>query len=248
MIPVRVLTAAVGPASAVARWRHAGLLTTPAAFLLALLLPLTGWTHGVADRDSLFLIHNVGPAVVPYAWLGAKHMVTGIDHLLYLAGIIFFLYRLREVAGYVTLFALGHSTTLLLGVLGGVHANTQLVDAIIGLSVAYKAFENIGGFRVLGLRPNPRLAVFVFGLFHGFGLATKLQAFALSREGLAVNIVAFNVGVELGQIVALTVMLLAFNLWRKRGRFLQHAFLANWVLMTAGFVLMGWHLAGYLRA
>src|ERR1700730_3624085 len=116
---------------------------------------------------------------------GAKHMVTGYDHLLFLVGVIFFLYRLKDVVQYVSLFTIGHSTTLLAGVLGGIHANSYLVDAIIGLSVVYKAFDNVDGFkRVLGFQPNTKVAVLLFGLFHGFGLATKLQEFALSPKGL----------------------------------------------------------------
>lgn len=202
--------------------------------------------HGIADEDTRFLLTNDGPAVLTYAYLGAKHMVTGIDHLLFLAGVIFFLFRLKDVATYVTLFALGHSTTLLIGVLGGVHADPFLVDAIIGLSVSYKALENMGGFRVMGLSPNPKVAVTLFGLVHGFGLATKLQSVALSPDGLIINILAFNVGVELGQILALTTMLVVFTLWRKRGQFAAHAFAANWLLLTAGFVLIGLHLTGYM--
>ena len=217
-------------------------------FGAALLLPALCFAHGVADRDTLFLITNRGPAPWPYMYLGAKHMVTGVDHLLYLAGIIFFLHRFRDVALYVSLFAIGHSITLLVGVLGDIHADSRLVDAIIGLSVAYKAFENIGGFKALGIQPDPRAAVLLFGLFHGFGLATKLQQFSLSPDGLVINMVSFNVGVELGQIVALTAMLLAFTLWRKRGQFGKHAFAANFVLMAAGFVLMGFHLREYFMS
>ncbi len=217
------------------------------ALLAALLLwPLLGEAHDVARRDSQFLVQNTGPAVLTYLYLGAKHMVTGVDHLLYLAGVIFFLYHLRDVAVYVTLFALGHSSTLLLGVLGGIQADASLVDAVIGLSVSYKPFENMGGFRSIGIEPNPKVAVTVFGLFHGFGLATKLQAYNLSPDGLIVNIVSFNVGVEIGQLIALTAMLAVFTVWRRGGRFERHAFAANWVLMTAGFVLMGLHLREYL--
>ena len=142
-------------------------------------------------------------------YLGAKHMVTGYDHLLFLVGVIFFLYRLRDILLYVSLFTVGHSVTLLVGALGGVRANAYLIDAIIGLSIVYKAFENMGGFRAIGIQPNTRAAVLVFGLFHGFGLATKLQEYALSRNGLVTNIVSFNVGVEIGQILALTAVLLA---------------------------------------
>src|SRR6185436_7529565 len=100
------------------------------------------------------------------------HMVTGYDHLLFLVGVIFFLYRLKDIIQYVSLFTIGHSLTLLVGVLGGVHANAYIIDAIIGLSVVYKAFDNLGGFqRILGFQPNTRVAVLIFGLFHGFGLA-----------------------------------------------------------------------------
>src|SRR5512139_3718949 len=142
------------------------------------------YAHGIAGEDQAFLLRATGPHIGPYVYLGAKHMVTGYDHLLFLAGVIFFLYRLKDVALYVTLFAVGHSTTLLLGVLAGWHVDAFLVDAVIGLSVVYKAFENIGGFRRLGFEPNTRAAVLFFGFFHGLGLATKLQDLALSRDGL----------------------------------------------------------------
>jgi hypothetical protein len=173
-------------------------------------------------------------------------MVTGYDHLLFLVGVIFFLYRLKDVVQYVSLFTIGHSVTLLVGVLGGVHANSYIIDAIIGLSVVYKAFDNIDGFkRFLGIQPNTRWAVLIFGLFHGFGLATKLQEFALSQNGLVANIVSFNVGVEIGQVLALTAVLIALSYWRTRDGFLRHAFVTNTALMTGGFILTGYQLAGY---
>ena len=175
-------------------------------------------------------------------------MVTGYDHLLFLAGVIFFLYRLKDVALYVTLFAIGHSTTLLLGVLAGWHVDAFLVDAVIGLSVVYKAFENIGGFRRLGFEPSTRAAVLFFGFFHGLGLATKLQDLALSRDGLVTNMISFNVGVEIGQLLALGLMLIAFNLWRRSGGFFRHAFAGNVALMAAGFVLAGFQLTGFFTA
>lgn len=183
---------------------------------------------------------------VAFLYLGAKHMVTGYDHLLFLFGVIFFLYRLRDVTAYVTLFALGHSATLLFGVLSGTHVNAHLVDAIIGLSVVYKGLDNIGAFRrLVGFQPDTKLAVLVFGFFHGFGLATKLQDFALPREGLVANLVAFNVGVELGQVLALGVILIAMGYWRRTAGFREHAFAANVFLMASGFVLVGYQLTGY---
>jgi hypothetical protein len=202
--------------------------------------------HGVAADDAAFVATNEGPAIGPFMYLGAKHMVTGYDHLLFLVGVLFFLYRLRDVVQYVSLFTLGHSFTLLLGVLGGVQANAYIVDAIIGLSVVYKAFDNMDGFRrVLGFQPNTKWAVLIFGLFHGFGLATKLQEYALSGDGLITNMVSFNLGVEAGQILALMGVLIALGFWRTRPGFLEHAFAANTLLMAGGFVLTGYQVAGY---
>jgi hypothetical protein len=212
-----------------------------------MLLPLLANAHGVAAGDAKFVQANQGAAVGPYLYLGAKHMVTGYDHLLFLVGVIFFLYRLKDVFLYVSLFTLGHSITLLGGVLGGIYANAHLIDAVIGLSVVYKAFDNMDGFkRFLGFQPDTRLAVLIFGLFHGFGLATKLQEFTLSQEGLVANIVSFNVGVEIGQALALTAVLIGLSYWRTHKGYLQHALLTNTALMTGGFILTGYQLAGYL--
>src|SRR5690349_6845615 len=195
--------------------------------------------HGVSGKDAVYLQGLNGPAIGPLMYLGAKHMVTGYDHLLFLVGVIFFLYRLKDVLLYVSLFTLGHSLTLLFGVLGGFHANAYIIDAVIGLSVVYKAFENMGGFeRVIGFRPNTRAAVMVFGLFHGFGLATKLQELTLSPNGLVTNIVSFNIGVEIGQFLALTAILIGLTYWRTRPGFMRHAFATNTMLMTGGFILM----------
>jgi hypothetical protein len=204
--------------------------------------------HGVSDKDARFLLSLNGSAIIPLMYLGAKHMVTGYDHLLFLVGVIFFLYRLKDIVQYVSLFTVGHSVTLLAGALGGIRANAHIVDAIIGLSIVYKAFENMGGFKALGFQPNTRAAVLVFGLFHGFGLATKLQEYSLSRNGLVTNIVSFNVGVEIGQFLALTAVLLALAYWRTQSGYLRHAYATNAALMTAGFVLVGYQLTGYVTA
>jgi hypothetical protein len=214
--------------------------------LVGVLWPSAAFAHGVSARDADFVQSIDGVAIAPFLYLGAKHMVTGYDHLLFLVGVIFFLYRLKDVLLYVSLFTLGHSLTLLGGVLGDVRANAHIIDAIIGLSVVYKAFENMGGFARLGFRPNTRAAVTVFGLFHGFGLATKLQEFALPQNGLVANIVSFNIGVELGQLLALTAILIGLTYWRTKRGFLSHAFATNTALMAGGFVLMGYQLTGYL--
>jgi hypothetical protein len=218
-----------------------------AALVLLTVLAPDALAHNVSKRDAAFVVSNQGQAIGPFLYLGAKHMVTGYDHILFLVGVIFFLYRLKDVVLYVSLFTIGHSLTLLAGVLGGIHANAYIVDAIIGFSVVYKAFDNMKGFkRLFGVQPNTKLAVLIFGLFHGFGLATKLQEFSLSPNGLVTNIVSFNVGVEIGQMLALTAVFIGLSYWRTRSGFLRHAFATNTLLMMGGFILVGYQLTGYM--
>ena len=217
-----------------------------AAVLSLLLASVPLLAHNVALKDADFLKQSHGTQIIPFIYLGAKHMVTGYDHLLFLFGVIFFLYKLKDVAIYVTCFAVGHSITLLTGVLSGIHLNPYIIDAIIGLSVVYKAFDNLDGFRTwFGFQPNTKLTVLIFGLFHGFGLATKLQDLHLSPDGLIGNMLSFNVGVEIGQLIALSVILMAMTWWRSTNGFLRNAVTANVVVMTLGFILMGYQLAGY---
>lgn len=226
------------------RWSRA----SHAWLLLTLIFTAsTAWAHGVSESDADFLANVAGVQILPFIYLGAKHMVTGYDHLLFLCGVIFFLYRMKDIGVYVTLFAVGHSTTLLLGVLNGWHINAYVVDAIIGLSIVYRAFDNLGGFRtVFGIQPNKKAAVLIFGFFHGLGLATKLQDFALSPDGLVPNMIAFNVGVEIGQLLALSLILIAMRYWRTTGSFVRHAFTSNFVLMACGFMLAGYQFTGFL--
>ncbi len=224
-----------------------GLLLAVTLLSFSLLFALNVSAHKIGGGDQAFLEQSSGAQVIPYIYLGAKHMVTGFDHLLYLAGVIFFLVRIRDVAVFVSLFALGHSITLLWGVLAGWHVNPYLVDSIIGLSVVYKAFENLGGFRAyFNSWLDMRVAVFLFGLVHGLGLATKLQDLKISQDGLIANMISFNVGVELGQLVALTFLIMVFGLLRRSNQFQRNTILANTVLMMTGFVLVGYQLTGYL--
>ncbi|HEA53154.1 MAG: HupE/UreJ family protein [Marinobacter sp.] len=221
-----------------------GLLLFATAFV-SLFFSTLLFAHGVEEGDALFIEQASGAQLLPFIYLGAKHMVTGYDHLLFLAGVIFFLYRMKDVGIYVTLFAVGHSVTLLYGVLSETNVNAYMVDAIIGFSVVYKAMDNLGAFRRwFGFQPNTKAAVLIFGFFHGFGLATKLQDFTLSEDGLVANILAFNVGVEIGQLMALSVILIAMNFWRRTDFFPRQALAANVLLMSAGFMLMGYQLTG----
>ena len=219
----------------------------PAVAWSALVLcAVTALGHAISEDDAGYVQALDGPAIPAFAYLGAKHMVTGIDHLLFLVGVVFFLYRMKDVLLYVSLFTLGHSITLLAGVLGEWRVDAHVVDAIIGLSVVYKAFENMGGFeRVFGFSPNARLAVLVFGLFHGLGLATKVQELALSDNGLVTNLVSFNIGVELGQFTALVGVVGLLLWWRRQASFERSAFAVNGMLMTAGFVLTEYQIAGW---
>jgi hypothetical protein len=215
--------------------------------LLILAATARGEAHGVSGLDALFLQGITGAAIGPLMYLGAKHMVTGYDHLAFLVGVIFFLYRLKDVALYVSLFTIGHSVTLLAGVLGRIEANPYIVDAIIGLSVVYKALDNMGVFpTVFGVQPDARVAVLGFGFVHGFGLATKLQVFTLPANGLVANIVSFNVGVELGQLAALAGVFALLTVWRARPGYRRHAFATNTMLMAVGLLLIGYQLTGYV--
>lgn len=241
-----------GEARSRRRWRPARRWARVAALVLVALLAVAVdglAAHDVASDDGAFLSSLDGPAVGPLTYLGAKHMFTGYDHVLFLVGVVFFLYGMRDVVTYVSLFTVGHSLTLLAGVFWEVRADAYLVDAVIGLSVAYKAFDNLDGFRrILGVQPNTKLAVLVFGLFHGFGLATTVQEYGLAENGLLTNLLSFNVGVEVGQVLALVGVLLALNYWRSRKSFSKHAFAANVALMAGGFLLTGYQLGGFLAA
>ncbi len=215
------------------------------SLLPALFLSNAALAHAVAEGDKGYIQEISGVHLLPFVYLGAKHMVTGYDHILFLLGVVFFLYRAKHVALYVSLFALGHSTTMLLGVYFNVGINSYLIDAIIGLSVVYKALDNMGAYqRWFGFQPNTKVATLVFGLFHGFGLSTKIIEYQISPDGLVPNLLAFNVGVEIGQIVALTAILIAMGFWRRTAGFWRHAYAANVVIMTAGFVLIGYQLTG----
>ncbi|QJR00991.1 HupE/UreJ family protein [Sphingobium yanoikuyae] len=157
---------------------YAAVFTALAFFVVDVAL-----AHGVAEGDKGYIEETTGPQIGAFLYLGAKHMVTGYDHLLFLFGVIFFLYRMREVASYVTLFAIGHSTTLIAGVLLGTNVSAYLVDAIIGLSVVYKALDNLGAFqRWFGFQPNTKAAVLIFGFFHGFPASPRVRT-ARSRAG-----------------------------------------------------------------
>jgi hypothetical protein len=226
------------------RWRPA------LSVLLALLiLPLLGGevlAHAVAEGDKGYIQEITGINLVPFVYLGAKHMVTGYDHILFLLGVIFFLYRLRDIGIYVSLFALGHSMTMLLGVYFNIEVNSYIVDAIIDLSVVYKALDNMGAFqRWFGVQPNTKAATLIFGFFHGFGLSTKIIDYNISPDGLLPNLLAFNVGVEVGQLLALATILIVMGYWRRTPSFWRHAYTANVVMMTAGFVLIGYQLTGW---
>lgn len=216
------------------------------AFLVLAVVPALAFAHAVAEGDKGYIEEISGVHLLPFVYLGAKHMVTGYDHLLFLAGVIFFLYRARHIALYVSLFAVGHSVTMLYGVYGGVSVNAYLIDAVIGLSVVYKALDNLGAYqRWFGFQPDTKAATLLFGLVHGFGLAAKVQEYQISRDGLLPNLIAFNVGVELGQLLALGAILIAMGFWRRSEGFLHHAYTANVALMCAGFVLAGYQLVGF---
>ena len=205
--------------------------------------------HNVTEGDAGYIQEIWGVHIIPFMYLGAKHMVTGYDHILFLLGVVFFLYRMKDVGIYVSLFALGHSTTMLLGVWFGWGINAYIIDAIIGLSVVYKALDNLGAYqRWFGFQPNTKAATLIFGFFHGTGLATKILDYEIASEGLLANLLAFNVGVEIGQLLALAVILIVMGYWRKSPNFFRQAYTVNVVMMSMGFILMGYQITGYFVA
>lgn len=205
--------------------------------------------HNVTVGDKGYIQEISGFKLMPFIYLGAKHMVTGYDHILFLFGVIFFLYKMKHIGIYVSLFALGHSTTMLLGVYFNIGVSSYMIDAIIGLSVVYKALDNLGAYqRWFGFQPNTKLATLIFGFFHGFGLSTKIIEYDIAADGLIANLLAFNVGVEIGQLLALGAILIVMGFWRRTDSFFRHAYTANVVVMTAGFVLIGYQLTGWLVA
>ena len=228
-----------------ARDRASLALLTLAALLL--LCATQAAAHNVTEGDAGYIQEIWGVNLIPFLYLGAKHMVTGHDHILFLLGVVLFLYRMKDVGIYVSLFALGHSTTMLLGVWFGWGINAHVIDAIIGLSVVYKALDNLGAYRRwFGVQPNTKVATLVFGFFHGTGLATKILDYDIASDGLLPNLLPFNVGVEVGQLMALGVILIVMGFWRRSPRFLAQAYTANVAMMAAGFVLMGLQITGFI--
>jgi hypothetical protein len=220
--------------------------------LLMLAVCLFLWTdsalaHAVTQGDKGYIQEITGIKIIPFIYLGAKHMVTGYDHILFLFGVIFFLYGMKQIALYVSLFAIGHSLTMLAGVYFNFGINSYIIDAIIGFSVAYKALDNLGAFKHwFGFQPNTRVATLIFGLLHGFGLASKIIEYEISADGLVPNLLAFNVGVEIGQLLALAGILVVMRYWRATASFARQAYAANVVMMAAGFTLMGFQIAGFV--
>jgi hypothetical protein len=216
------------------------------ALFLCLFAADAAEAHAVAQGDKGYILEVSGILLAPFTYLGAKHMVTGYDHILFLFGVIFFLYRIKDIAIYVSLFAIGHSTTMLLGVLFDFGINSYIIDAIIGFSIVYKALDNIGAYqRWFGFQPNTKWATLIFGFCHGFGLASKIIEYDIAEDGLIPNLLAFNVGVELGQLTALAAILVAMGWWRRTYNFIRNAYTMNVAMMSAGFILIGYQLTGY---
>jgi hypothetical protein len=230
-----------------AHWARPGPPMTTFLVLALLLFTSTDvFSHAVTQGDKGYIQEISGVHLLPFTYLGAKHMMTGYDHILFLFGVIFFLYKLQHIAVYVSLFAIGHSTTMVLGVYYNIGMNSYLIDAVIGFSVVYKALDNLGAYqRWFGVQPNTKTATLIFGLIHGFGLASKIQEYEISPDGLVPNLLAFNVGVEVGQLLALVVILIGMSFWRRTAGFVRYAYSANVVMMSAGFILVVMQLTGY---
>jgi len=219
------------------------LLLIVGVFLLALLTNLA-FAHGMSEDEKQAIIDGGN---WQYMWLGATHMLSGYDHLAFVFGIIFFLTSFKDIAKYVTAFTLGHSVTLIFATFNAIQLNYFLIDAVIALSVCYIAFANIDGFRkYLSINPpNMMLMIIGLGLIHGFGLSTRLQDLPLSQDALLLNIISFNIGIELGQISALFAMLVLITAWRKTQGFKAFSLIANYTLIFMGIFLFFMQMHGY---
>jgi len=213
---------------------------------LLLLFPLLLAAHGVSSGDQEIL-NNGG--LLSYIYVGAKHMVTGYDHLLFLAGVIFYLTGFKDIVRFITVFTIGHSITLIGATYLGIKADEHLIDAVIALSVLYKGFENLGGFEKYfkTKSPNLLLMVFLFGLIHGFGLSTRLQSFDVGTSQFLSKIVCFNIGVELGQILALIPIVFIITQWQKKKSYKAFYKAANVYLVLAGLGLFLYQMYGYFK-
>lgn len=222
--------------------RHFGALFMGA--LLLFMLPDLSYAHGMSEEEKQAVIAGGN---LRYLWLGATHMLSGYDHLAFVFGIIFFLTSFRDIAKYVTAFTLGHSVTLIFATFNAIQLNYFLIDAVIALSVCYIAFANLDGFRkYLNVSPpNMMVMIVSLGLIHGFGLSTRLQQLPLSEDDLLANIISFNIGVELGQVSALALMLIAIAAWRKRDSFIPFSVIANYTLILGGMYLFLMQMHGY---
>jgi len=214
------------------------------ATFLCLLQPLFLWAHDVSDADQEILRDG---GLWSYIFVGAKHMVTGYDHLLFLTGVIFYLSGFKDIVRFITAFTIGHSITLIFATYWGIRADEHLIDAVIGLSVIYKGFENLGGFdRLLQIKsPNLLLMVFIFGLIHGFGLSTRLQSFEMGNQQFLAKIISFNVGVELGQILALIPIVFIITRWQQIKSYQAFYKAVNYYLVIAGIFLFCYQMYGY---
>lgn len=214
--------------------------------LLATFLGLAAnvFAHGMSEADQATAL---AAGNFEFIILGARHMLTGYDHLLFLFGVMFFLTKFDDIVRFITAFTLGHCITLIFATLLHIRVNYFLIDAVIALTVCYKAFDNLDGFKKYIGTASPNLLgmVFGFGLIHGFGLSTRLQQLPLGKEGLVMKILSFNIGVEVGQIAALLVMGFILNLWRHTASFAKFSKVGNVALFAAGLLLFLMQMHGY---
>ena len=215
-------------------------------FIFSLLMSTDLWAHGISEADKMSMLSG---GYLKYIWLGATHMLTGYDHLLFIFGVIFFLTTFKDIVKFISVFTLGHCITLIFATFFQITTNYYLIDAVIAISVMYNGFENLDGFKKYFDWQPPTLVrmVFIFGLIHGFGLSTRLQQLPLGDDSMAMlgRILSFNIGVEIGQIVALTVMLIFLRGWRKADSFAKFAKAANVALVAGGILLLLMQLHGH---
>jgi hydrogenase/urease accessory protein HupE len=211
--------------------------------LILILVPVLGFAHDVTNADQELLLHG---GLWAYIRVGATHMLTGYDHLLFLTGVVFYLNSFKDILKFITVFTIGHCITLIGATYLSITANEHIVDAVIALSVLYKGFENLNSFEKLKVKaPHLLFMVGLFGLIHGFGLSTRLQSFEIGQEQFLAKILCFNLGVEVGQVLALIPIVFIITLLRKHKQFPAFYKAVNWYLVLAGIILLIYQIYGY---
>jgi hydrogenase/urease accessory protein HupE len=178
----------------------------------------TQWLEGDAPSEPFPASADIKPPatleiVAQYLQLGFRHVVQGLDHILFVLGIFLLATELKPVLVQVTSFTVAHSLTVGLAMSGVLLVSSRIVEPLISLSIAYVAIENIVIGRLTPWRPA---VVFGFGLFHGMGFAGALRELHVPHGQFLPALISFNVGIELAQLSVIAAAFVSVAMWRRK--------------------------------